>query len=331
MIPQLARAQAAAPAGRVVRLRSGVQRLRFGRLDYRMSYVLEQDPAVLGRPASFLDVVLWRTAPGSAGTATQSNQYSFQPDEPFTFTWAHATLQSASVDSGSAIEPSALTASFAATSPAVDTICTSDTGTKVHLRRAVGDLTYSAFAIDTGALPYFGTLTSGPLRASLEVDDGCAAGGGPPPNQCPGHQELSFFKGNQLWSFASDYRRAVRSVGHLDFGSFDTSPTRIRFMQSPAPAAAFPRARWSAKGATAHLTAAGNPFMRGSATFGSVRAPGVSGLQTCVSAGRRHRFRELRYAGVVRPDSSPLTAVYDTGPDVLRAGTAELLVRTYVS
>ncbi|MDX6594437.1 MAG: hypothetical protein QOJ13_3633 [Gaiellales bacterium] len=331
-MPQLAQMlQVAAPQGRTVRLRSRPVTAAFAGLQYRVWYVAEHMPNSFGRPASFLDVVLSRTAPAASGTASQSNQYSFQPDKPFSFTWKHGTLSKAHLDTAHAIAPDALAATFSATSDAVDVACPGESGGTAHIKRAVGEISYSAFSIDTDASPFFGTLLDGPAKGRLEVDQGCASSVRPRPRQCLGRQELTAFRSDQFWTFDSRYGDATRRQGHLDFGSFLASPVRIRFMESPVPLAAFPRAMHSSNGAVAHVTAAGNPFMSGSATFRSTKTPQTSGLHSCLSHGRAHRFRLLQYDGRLTPDATRLTANYDTGAGVLRAADADLLLRVYVS
>jgi hypothetical protein len=323
--------QVAAPQGRTVRLRSRPVTATFAGLNYRMWYVAEHIPNSFGRPASFLDVVLSRSAAAAQGTATQTDQYSFQPDKPFSFTWTHRTLASATLDTAHAIAPDTLAATFTATSPAVDDVCPDGSGGTAQIKHAVGDISYSAFSIDTDASPFFGALTGASQKGRLEVDQGCSAPGSAPSRQCLGRQELSAFRSDQFWTFDSRYGSPTRTQGHLDFGSFLESPVRIRFMDSPVPLAAFPQATHSPKGAVAHVNAAGDPFMSGSATFRSTKAPNTSGLRSCLSYGRVHQFRSLRYNGRLTPDASPLTARYDTGPGVLHAMDAELLLRVYVS
>jgi hypothetical protein len=315
---------------RTVRLRSRPVTAIFDGLQYRVSYVAEHTPNAVGGPASFLDVVLTRALAVPRGTASQTNQYSFQPAKPFAFTWKHGSLASAHLDTGHAIAPDALVAAFTATSGVVETPCPQSGGAG-HLKHAVGDISYSAFSIDTGSSPFFGTLTDGPPKGRLEVDEGCTAAVQERPRQCLGRQELTAFRINQFWTFDSRFEDSTRTQGHLDFGSFVESPVRIRFMTSPVPPAAFPRAAHSPTGATAHVTAADNPFMSGSATFRSTKRPSTSGFQPCVSHGRTHRFRTLHYDGRLVPDATPLTASYDTGDAVLHATAAELLLRVYVS
>jgi len=316
---------------RTVRLRSRAMVATFGGFQYRMSYVAEHIRTPFGRPSSFLDFVIWRTADVRLGKASQSNQYTFQPDKPFSFTWTRGTLESASVNTASTIAPDEMAATFAATADVVDSTCRTEGGGTSHRQRAAGDIAYSAFSINTDATPFFGTLTHGPGRGTLEVDDGCSDAAAPRPRQCHGRQELTAFSDDQLWVFDSRFRGSTRMQGHLDFGNFAASPVRIRFMQSAVPKAAFPAATHTPNGATVRLGAAGNPFMSGGATFRSAERPQRSELISCLSYGKQHRFRVLRYDGRIVPDASPLTADYDTGPGTLKAGEAELLLRVYLS
>jgi hypothetical protein len=315
---------------RTVRLRSQATTATFGGLDYRMSYVAEHSPTAEGGPVSFLDVVLSRTAPVRQGRAMQTNQYSFQPATPFTFTWTHGSLANAHLDTAHAIAPDVLEARFAATSEVVESPCPG--GAAAHVRHTTGSIAYSALSIDTDSLPFFGTLTSGPPKGRLEVVQGCDfAAGQARLSQCLGRQELTAFRTGQFWTFGSTFGGSTRTQGHLDFGSFIESPVRIRTMDAPMGLTAFPKAVHSRYGATAHVAAAGNPFMSGSATFHSNRRPQTSALLSCLSHGHVHRFRTVHYDGKLVPDAAPLTARYDTGSAALRPSDAELLLRVYVS
>jgi hypothetical protein len=80
----------------------------------------------------------------------------------------------------------------------------------------------------------------------------------------------------------------------------------------------------------ASISASGNEFLTGSATFTSGPPAVRSGL-SCRAGGRTRPFARLTYRGTLEPDSSsPLLAAFDTLSLPLREGTpATYVVRDY--
>jgi hypothetical protein len=88
----------------------------------------------------------------------------------------------------------------------------------------------------------------------------------------------------------------------------------------------------SATGATAEVRTTGDPFMTGSATFTSTRAPG-EGRGTCLDQqGTRHAFTYRSYDGVLRPvNGDGLVADFDTGALALAPAKGVMILRAYTS
>jgi hypothetical protein len=72
-----------------------------------------------------------------------------------------------------------------------------------------------------------------------------------------------------------------------------------------------------------------DPFMAGSATFTSAKAPLLSGGHTCRAGGKVHRFSSLRYSGRIVPNTNALTANLDTTPVALTSHHTTLVLQRY--
>ena len=274
--------------------------------------------------------------PGSARSALQFHDYSFNPQSGATFTFPKKTLATADLDMGSSIAPSTLTGTFTASGPATAKPCRLVTGGHGFVRTATGTMAYPAFGIDTSTSPFFGTLSTGPVQAGLDFDPGCsgvvsfASAANPEANACPGRESLTAETETQEWGFGKVYGR--RAAAQSVFTGTNPNSTAVASedhgMFATTSIYTLPRAVHSSHGATAKVFASGDPFMTGSATFTSTRAPAVA-RHSCIAKGRTRHFTSEKYAGELAPTGSPLTAEFDTAPVALTPLPATLTVRLY--
>lgn len=282
-------------------------------IDYRMRFVAQQFPGGAGGQAeSFLEVDLSRTAPAAVGTARQYHIYQYQPFDPFTFTWTHTSLAAAHLDTATTIAPDQLTTDFAASGAVTTTQCRRDGGRPPGTKRTVaGTLSYGQLSFDTGTA-FFGVLSQQPVQARLTVDPGCNV---PYPvnSGCQPREELISGARDSFAIAVLNYR-GTRAFQALLFSRPVSAVNFVsRFAESPVSPVDMPKPRHSSTGATAHFHTTGDPFMTGSATFHSARAPSVSTVRRCFAFGRWHRFRGLTYRGRIHEDANPLTVLFDTG------------------
>jgi hypothetical protein len=282
----------------------------------------------------FVDVDLQRSLPlVGRPTAFQLHGYSLNPQSGATFTFARTTLATAALDMGSSIAPDTLAATFTASGPATQTPCRLVSGGHGVLRRAAGTLAYSAFGIDTSTTPFFGTLTAGPLHGRLASNPGCNDVVAPVPNArpCPGRESLDASTPTGEWSFDKAFGRPL--VGEDVFtGSDPDSPSvtsDAHIISAETSQYTLPRPDHSLHGATARAFSAGDPFMSGTATFTSTRAPAITRRHSCIAGGRTRRFNTYRYAGRLAPGTAPMTAEFDTAPLALTPLPATLTLHIY--
>jgi hypothetical protein len=306
---------------------------------YEMGLTAFSSPGTPSMPP-FVSLDLSRGASrGSGVRGIQLHDYSFTPQSGATFTFTR-TLATATLDMGSSIAPSQLQATFTAGAPAAKTACRLVTGGHGFLRQAAGTLAYSPFSIVTPTSPFFGTLTTGPVRGQLVFDPGCsgqvmftppAAGGGPGAHPCVGRESLGAGTSTQHWQFDKAFQKP--RVSQLVFTGTNPRSTAVASEShgviAVVPGYDLPRATHSPHGATAEVFAARNPFMAGSATFTSATAPRVTGGHSCTARGKTYRFSSSRYTGQLAPNANPLTASFDTGALALTARRATLTIRRY--
>lgn len=299
-------------------------------VDYRLRVSITQIPASFGMDEqSYMDVSLSRRRPAAIGQAQQQYDYGYNPTAAFAFSYDHTALSTASVDTGTSIAPDALAAGFAATGTLDRQTCrVSRSGRKGVLRSITGDFSYSQFSIDTTTTPFFGVLTQGPLHGRLIVDPGCGFDDSRFTSRrhiCAAREALDAESGSGALIAEVGYRRH-RAIEAAITSPPPTSNDFDRFsfglIASAVAPSDLPPARHTMHGATAHLRTTGDPFMSGSATFHSGRAPHITKVHRCFAFGRWHRYRRISYRGRIRQDADPLAALFDT-----RAMTAPTFAR----
>jgi hypothetical protein len=309
------------PGQRAVTLQATGGTVTINDVDYRLRLSITQIPASFGMDEqSYMDVNLYRRQPAAIGQAQQQYDYGYNPTAAFAFSYDHTALSTASIDTGTIISPDAVTAGFAATGTLNQQTCRiSRSGRRGVVRSITGDLSYSQFSIDTTTTPFFGVLTQGPLHGRLIVDPGCGFDDSRFTSRrriCAVREELDTQSGSDGLFAEVGYQ------GHRAFEAAITSPPpssndydRFSFglIASAVAPTDLPRPRHTMHGATAHLHTTGDPFMSGSATFHSGRAPHITKVHRCFAFGRWHRYQRLSYSGRIRQDVNPLTALFDTG------------------
>jgi hypothetical protein len=252
-----------------------------------------------------------------------------------------------SLDLGATIAPSQLAASYTPTSGIAKRRCTLITGGHGYLRQSHGTMTYSAFNIVTPTSPFFGTLTTGPVLTGEAFDPGCntpvvislvsprvraavplAASRLHP---CAGRESLVTASTTEEWVFEKVFglRLSTQLVGTGTDPNTQTVAEDSHAIIALASRYDLPLPQHNAHGATAEVFSAGDPFMTGSATFTSARAPLVTGGHTCKAGGKVRHFSSLRYTGQIVPNTNGLTAGFDTAPVALTSRHATLVLRRY--
>ena len=120
------------------------------------------------------DTIIFADLARFDGSLVQAHSYDFEPYDGVGFTLNRTTLATAGLSTGTAIAPSVLQGTFAASEPAAGQTCTltnGNTGTRLHAR---GTVSWAQFGIDTATAPFFGVLADGPTAARLSYDPGCA-------------------------------------------------------------------------------------------------------------------------------------------------------------
>jgi hypothetical protein len=298
----------------------------------------------LGSPPGtpFTSVDLVRTVRSTPGRpALQAHEYDFDPQSGATFTFNRKTLATAALDMGNSIAPSTLTANFTASGPARKRPCRLVTGGHGFQRHATGTMAYPAFGVVTSTSPFFGTLTTGPVRAQVDFDPGCAGAitvlhasaraAGFPERPCPGRESLDAQTQTEAWGFDKEYGARL-STQIVMTGTNPNSPSTnfdAHAILAETSIFSLPRATHTLHGATAKVFASGNPFMTGSATFTSTSAPGITRRHSCTAGRRTRHFITYKYAGRLTPGTAPMTANFDTAPLALTSRRATLTIRAY--
>ncbi len=241
------------------------------------------------------------------------------------------TLLRATVDTGTDSAPSTLQMTFQATAPQTATPCTRTDGTPGVLRQRTGTLSVQAFRFVSGTKPFFATITTPPATATLTADPGCRPRGFNH-NPCPGTETISTVNAPYLIAERVYGQSKVYEIV-LDVAPRNPAPgsQTLRFLNAALPQGVLPPPNASATGATARWLTTGHPYMGGSATFTSTKAPQAHRTQVCTHEGVTHRYNLRRFHGVLRPDADPLTALFDTGALTLRPRRATLDLVSYLS
>jgi hypothetical protein len=317
---------------------------------YDMSLTVFADPG----GGAYVDVGLSRVA--GDGQAYQFHDYSFSPQSGINLRYDKRTLQTATLDTTTAITPSQITGAFTATSVKSKTCRLYDgrTGTR---RTATGTFSFSAFDVVTPTAPFFGTIHTQPVKATIVKDPGCnadvivvaaarqasaipklgsAIAPPPVPNRryirpCYLNRALGAKVGpGRFFGFEKDYR--IPAIFQLAIRSGQVPPDESDFhlIQAIAGLGSLPKPVKVGPGRfTAPIRAPEGEFLGGSATFTS-GAPSVRGGLSCMFHGTLRHFTRLTYRGTLEPAPSPLLAAFDTLPLALRAGTpATYVVRRY--
>jgi hypothetical protein len=313
---------------------------------YEMGLTIFGTPGGGASQPPFASIDLQRSLPRTRGSAFQLHEYDFAPQTGSTFTFNRDTMDT-SLDLGATIAPSQLAATYAPTTAIAKRHCTLVTGGHGYLRQSRGTMTYSAFNIVTPTSPFFGTLAVGPALTAEAFDPGCTNAGvialvsprvraavplaAPRLHPCAGRESLGTASNTEQWVFEKVFgeRASTQLVGTGT--DPNTQPVVSEFHAIIAGASGYdlPLPQHNGHGATAEVFSAGDPFMSGSATFTSAKAPLASGGHTCKAGGRAHHFSSLRYTGQLAPNTNVLTAVFDTAPLAFTSRHATLVLRRY--
>jgi hypothetical protein len=325
---------------------AGPREVKISGVRYEMGLTVFGTPGAGASQPPFASIDLQRSLPRTRPTAFQLHEYDFAPQSGTTFTFNRDTMDT-SFDLGAAIAPSQLAATYTPTTAITKRRCTLVTGGHGYLRESHGTTAYSAFSVVTPTSPFFGTLTAGPVHTGEAFDPGCKGGvvialvaprvraAAPLPasrvHPCAGRESLRSASATDQWAFDKTFGAPATS----QFVATGTNPnTQSAVADAHAIIAGtsiydLPRPSHNAHGATAAVFSAGDPFMTGSATFASTRAPVASGGHVCRAGGTLHRFSSLRYTGQLVPNTNALTGVFDTAPVVLTSRHATLVLRQY--
>jgi len=297
-----------------------------------------------GQPP-FAAIDLQRSTPAIHPAAFQLHEYAFSPQSGTTFTFQRDTLDT-SLDVGATIAPSQLAATFTPTPPIAKLRCTLVTGGHGYLRQARGTMGYPAFSIATPTSPFFGTLTTGPMRAGEAFDPGCkgaivirlvapntllAPRATRRAHPCAGRESLGTATATEGWDFEKVYgrRATTQFVGTGTDPNTQPIDSESHAIIAATPGYDLPLAAHSEHGATAKVFSAGDPFTSGGAVFTSTHAPVATGGHKCIASGKTRRFTSKRYKGLLAPNTNALTALFDTGAVPFTSRNATLTLRQY--
>jgi hypothetical protein len=316
---------------------------------YNMILRVSADPGF----GSSLDVSLDRAQPD--GRAFQAHDYSFSPQSGIIFRY-DKTLETATLDTTTAIDPSQISGAFTATSAKARTCRLYDgrMGTRLV---AKGMLAFDAFDVVTPTAPFFGTIHTPPVNATIIKDPGCSAGiifassatatvraipkigsalAGPAPHEryvqpCFLNRALGAKVGaGRFFGFEKGYR--IPEIFQYAFRSKQVPPDEraSSFIEALAGRSTLPKPVRVGPGRfQAAIHSARGEFLTGWATFTS-GPPAVRTGLSCRSGGRLRPFTRLTYRGTLEPGPTPLVAAFDTLPLPLREGTpATYVVRHY--
>jgi hypothetical protein len=311
--------------------------------------------SVYGDPGfgSTIDVTLDRAQ--ADGLAFQVHDYSFSPQFGINFRY-DKTLETATIDTTSAIDPSQISGAFTATSVRSHT-CRLYDGRMGTKRVAQGTLAFDAFDVVTPTAPFFGTIHTQPVKAEVVKDPGCGGGifvfssaanavraipkvgsalAGPAPHEryvqpCFLNRGLGAKVGaGRFFGFEKAYR--IPEIFQYAFRTKQVPPDErtSSFIEAIAGRSTLPKPVKVRPGRfEAAIHSAGGEFLTGSATFTSGPPTVRTGL-SCRSGGRLRPYTRLTYRGTLEPGPTPLLAAFDTLPLALREGTpATYVVRDY--
>ena len=308
---------------------------------YRMSMTVYQDAGSGGT----LQLRLSRVAPD--GRAFQSHSYGFSPQSGIHLTYDKKTLQTAALDTTTAITPSQVTGAFTATSVKSKT-CRLYDGRMGTRRVATGTMSWSAFDVVTSTAPFFGTIHTQPAAAKIIKDPGCSQGVvvfssaanavraipkiGPAIVTSAPHERYvqpcffnralgakvgpgRFFGFEKAYRYPQIFQYALRaSQVPPDEGEFHDIEALAGRSSLPKPV------KVGAGRFEASISASGDEFMTGSATFTS-GPPAIRTGLSCQAGGRTRPFARLTYRGTLALRSDATTFRYSASRTLLRDGT----------
>jgi hypothetical protein len=315
---------------------------------YSMSVTVFGDPGF----GSSLDVGLSRAQ--ADGRAFQAHDYGFSPQSGINLSYDRKTLETATLDTTTAISPSQITGSFTATSVKARQ-CRLYDGRMGTRLTAKGTMTWSAFDVVTSTAPFFGTIHTQPAAATIVKDPGCgvsvtsvavnavraiprvgsAIGGGAYRERgarpCYLNRALGAKVGaGRFFGFEKAYRDP--EIFELGLRQRQVPPDESEFhlIEAFAGRTTLPKPVKVGPGRfEAAIRSEGGEFMNGSATFTS-GPPAVRTGLVCRAGPRLRHFTRLTYRGTLEPAVPPLRAAFDTLPLALREGTpATYVVRDY--
>jgi hypothetical protein len=313
---------------------------------YEMGLTIFGTPGGGASQPPFASIDLERAVPRARPTAFQLHEYDFAPQTGTTFTFNKDTMDT-SIDLGASVAPSQLDATYTPATAIAKRRCTLVTGGHGFLRESHGTMVYSPFSIVTPTSPFFGTLATGPVRTGEAFDPGCNGTvvialvaprvraavplGGSRARPCGGRETLSTTSATEQWVFDKTFgeRTTTQLVGTGTDPNTQPVVSDAHAIIAGTSVYDLPRPSHNGHGATAEVFSAGDPFMSGSATFTSTRAPLVTGGHVCKAGGMLHRFSTLRYKGRLAPNTNPLTAGFDTASVALTSRNATLVLRRY--
>jgi hypothetical protein len=317
---------------------------------YSMSLSVFGDPGF----GSTVDVGLGRAQVD--GRAFQAHDYTFSPQSGINFRYDRKTLETATLDTTTAISPSQITGSFTATSVKSRT-CRLYDGRMGTRLTAKGAMTWSAFDVVTPTAPFFGTIHTQPTKATIVKDPGCesdiivfssaansvraipklgpAIGGSTYRERvarpCYLNRALGAKVGpGRFFGFEKPY--GFPQILGIGLRQHQVPPDESEFhvIEAFAGRTTLPKPVKVGPGRfEAAIRSEGGEFMNGSATF-MAGAPTVRKGLVCRAGPRLRHFSRLTYHGTLEPALPPLLAAFDTLPLALREGTqATYVVRNY--
>jgi len=289
--------------------------------------------------------------------ALQFNEYGFSPQSGIHFRYDKKGLETATLDTTTAISPSRITGSFTATS--VDaTACRRFDGREATRLVARGTVSFSTFDVVTSTSPFFGTIQTQPTEATIVKDPGCggvdilSTGAARSTRAIPKvdavigkpafrerRSQPCFFNralgakvgAGRIFGFSKEFR--VPQIFEFALRTRQVPPdeNEAHFIDATARRTSLPKPVNVEPGLfEAVVRGQGGEFLHGRATFSS-GPPAVARGLACRAGGRLRPFTRLTYRGTLDPTpAAPLVASFDTLPLALREGTpATYVVREY--
>jgi len=297
---------------------------------YQMTVNVNQDLSAPGNQPE-LDVDFDRQGTGKL-FGDQNHDYAFAPASGISFTYDATNGKTAALKATAAIAPSAVSITYMSTSNTVAP-CKLQNGTTGDQVFSNGTVKVSQFSLVSGTSPFFGTVTTKPKTGSFFYDPGCKGGGGKLVPICPGAEDIEVGNASSAarLSFANDYGDSDAFEGAFE-SSTSGSETIQHTVISGVKGTDLPAPTTGATSATATVKTTRDPFMTGTATFTSSKAPKKTRGSCKDESNTRHTYTQSTYTGKMASGSPILSANFDTDPFQLSApAAAKLYVVKYTS